>query len=186
MKKNHILAQLRKQFAVHKFIADNLTIIHQGRFANAIVYRYHDGQYDLVIKDFSHSPLFIRKTFGRLSIHREYKALKSLCGLPGISDEYYRLSSISLAYTYIEGVSLGTLRKNKQQLPVSFFHEWEYMSIVAAWCISTCVIWGIYYVGMMVNLTSSISNLQSIIRVVPVGCKGLCVGLICRGFIKVG
>lgn len=127
MSDQNVLNQLRQQFPQHEFAPAKLQIMHKGRFANAIVYRYHDDKRDLVIKDFHHSPWFIRKTFARLFVNQETKALARLNGLPGVSPEYYRLSPISVAYSHIDGTPLRALSKQHQQLPVSFFHDLEHM-----------------------------------------------------------
>lgn len=127
MNEQVLISQLQGCFPERHFHLDNLKVLHKGRFANAIVYRYCDDQSDFVIKDFQHSPWFIRKTFARLFINQEYKALKRLQGMDGVSDEYYRLSSIGVAYAFIEGVPLRTLSKQGKKIPKSFFNQLEHM-----------------------------------------------------------
>lgn len=127
MSEQTILKQLQQHFPEHGFAADQLAVLHKGRFANAVVYRYHDEQLDLVIKDFQHSPWLVRKTFARMFVNQELKALQKLQGIPGVSGEHYRLSKVGLAYTHINGTPLRTLSKQKQQLPVEFFKDLERM-----------------------------------------------------------
>lgn len=120
-----LLAQLKQQFPDHQFTTDNLKVVHKGRFANAIVYRYNDDRLDLIIKDFQHSPWWVRKTFARLSVNQEYKGLLRLAGITGISGQFSRLSPVALAYTYIAGTPLKELAQQQQSLPVSFFKDFE-------------------------------------------------------------
>jgi len=127
MNEQRLMSQLCKRFPVQHFRVDNLSVLHRGRFANAVVYRYKDDYFDLVIKDFQHSPWFVRNTFARLFINQEYKALKCLNGMNGVSNEFYRLSSIGIAYAFIEGVPLRTLRKEGRTLPKTFFNQLEHM-----------------------------------------------------------
>lgn len=120
-----VAAALRKNFSPHPFSVENLTVIHQGRFANAIVFRYRDNDYDLVIKDYSHCPTIVRKTVGRLFIAHEAKILKRLQGIQGVAPQGYKLSELMLAYPYIEGSSLSVLRRRGKRLPPAFFRELE-------------------------------------------------------------
>lgn len=120
-----ILTQLQSQFPDHQFTINNLHVVHKGRFANAIVYRYKNDGIDLVIKDFQHSPWIVRKSFARLSVNQEYKGLKRLSGIAGISERFCKLSPVAVAYDYIEGVSLRSLDKQGEQLPKSFFSDLE-------------------------------------------------------------
>ncbi|MEL0623640.1 RIO1 family regulatory kinase/ATPase [Marinomonas arenicola] len=127
MNEQVLISQLSECFPERDFHTDNLIVLHKGRFANAIVYRYKDDQTDLVIKDFQHSPWIVRKTFARLFINQEYKALARLQGMNGVSDEFHRLSSIGIAYAFIEGVPLRTLSKQGETVPKSFFNQLEHM-----------------------------------------------------------
>lgn len=120
-----ILYYLAERFPAHRIAGDCLTLLHKGRFANALVFRYNDGRLNLAIKDFSHCPAPIRATFGRICISRECAALTSLTGLPGITPNVYRLSPLAAAYDYIEGTPLVSLDKKKAKLPPAFFLEME-------------------------------------------------------------
>ncbi|HEA15968.1 MAG TPA: serine/threonine protein kinase [Pseudoalteromonas prydzensis] len=120
-----LLHQLQQQFPDHQFTVNNLKVMHRGRFANAIVYRYTDLQLDLVIKDFQHSPWWVRKTFAPLSVNQEYKGLARLAGITGVSGRFLRLSPLAVAYDYIEGTPLKQLVQQNKVLPVSFFKDFE-------------------------------------------------------------
>ena len=126
MKEQVLVSQLSECFPEHSFHSNKVSVLHKGRFANAIVYRYKDDSFDFVIKDFQHSPWFVRRTFARLFIGQEYKALERLNGMSGVSDQFHRLSNISIAYSFIEGTPLRTLKKQNKKLPKSFFHQLEH------------------------------------------------------------
>lgn len=120
-----VLQALQLYFDEDTFIPNSLKILHRGRYANAIIYHYRDENHDLSIKDFSNSPPVIRLTLGRLFIRREEKILNRLRGIRGIVPYTCRLGKYTLAYPYIEGESLKSLRKNRERLPETFFHELE-------------------------------------------------------------
>lgn len=123
--KAKVVAALQEQFPSLALSTENLSVLHKGRFANAIVFRYRDENLDLVIKDYTHCPLVLRHSIGRLFIGREHKNLQRLRGLDGVAADSFRLSPIMLAYPYVEGRSLAELRKNRQKLPVEFFGKME-------------------------------------------------------------
>tara|TARA_B110000211_G_scaffold54801_1_gene60799 strand:- start:76 stop:825 length:750 start_codon:yes stop_codon:yes gene_type:complete len=126
MIENNLLAQLQQKFPEHSFVQHHLSVVHKGRFANAIVYRYKDDKFDLIVKDFSQSPWFIRKTFARLSVNQEYKGLSRLAQLDAVVNRYSRLSPIAVAYDYIEGTPLRSLIHEGKTLPVNFFKDLEH------------------------------------------------------------
>src|SRR5690606_40927621 len=61
------VAALQTQFPSLTLSTENISVLHKGRFANAIVFRYRDENLDVVIKDYSHCPAVIRQTIGRRS-----------------------------------------------------------------------------------------------------------------------
>lgn len=122
-----VVTALREYFPDRFFSTDKLTVLHQGRFANAIVFHYQDDDQSLVIKDYSHCPWVIKHTIGRFFIAREAKALKRLQGMSGVTLKNYKLSQLMLAYAYIEGVPLAVLKKQRKRLSPAFFHEMEKM-----------------------------------------------------------
>lgn len=125
MIENNLLVQLQQKFPEHTFMQHHLSVVHKGRFANAIVYRYKDNEFDLIVKDFSQSPWFIRKTFARMSVNQEYKGLSRLAELDAVANRFCRLSPIAVAYNYIEGTPLRALIHEDKTLPVNFFSELE-------------------------------------------------------------
>ncbi len=127
MSNTQLLEQLRGHFPSHKFAAEHLHQLHKGRFANAIVYRYQHDNLDIVIKDFHHSPWFVRKSVAKMFVNQEVKALTRLQGIPGISRHCYRLSELGMAYPYVAGTPLRTLAKEGKVLSESFFRQMEKM-----------------------------------------------------------
>lgn len=119
------VAALQEQLPSHSLSPDNISVLHQGRFANAIVFRYQDEDLDLVIKDYSHCPAPLKQSIGRLFIKREHQNLRRLQGLSGVVEKSRKLTPTMLAYPYVEGRSLAELRKRKEKLPVEFFLKME-------------------------------------------------------------
>ncbi|GGF63608.1 serine/threonine protein kinase [Alteromonas lipolytica] len=109
----------------HEFSPACLQVLHQGRFANAVVYLYQDAQYCLVIKDFSSRHWLVRKTIGRLSVNQEYKTISQLKHIDGITPDCYRLSDCSIAYQHIAGQTLSHFAKNGDKLEPAFFYQLE-------------------------------------------------------------
>ena len=120
-----VIAALRKRFPERSFLEENLTLLHRGRFANALLFHYRDDASDLVVKDYSHCPKPLQLTIGRLFIAREARALARLQGIDGIVPKSCRLNPLMLAYPYIEGTPLRTLLKRRQSVPAEFFQDLE-------------------------------------------------------------
>lgn len=125
--KTGVIERLKENFPAHKFSKDKLSVIHRGRFANAILLRYRSDDFDMVIKDYSHCPPFIRQLAGRLFISREMKALDHLQNIEGIARQGYLLGRYTMAYPYVHGTPLSSLKKNRKKLPSSFFRQMEKM-----------------------------------------------------------
>lgn len=123
--KCQVLTALIREFPHCSFAYDKLEVMHKGRFANAIVFRYREAVPNLVIKDYSHCPWLIRRIAGRFFINRETKALERLNGIEGVPSRSYRLNPLMLAYPFIEGESLRSLRKTRKKLPREFFESFE-------------------------------------------------------------
>ncbi len=111
----------------HDFNQEHLQILHEGRFANAVVYRYQDDSYNLVIKDFSSRNWLVKNTMGRLSIRQEFAAMSALQGIEGITPECYLLTDYTIAYRYFEGDTLKGYAKKGHQLQPTFLHKLEQM-----------------------------------------------------------
>ncbi len=122
--KRNVVVDLKKAFpALGSDISENgLTLIHEGRFANAAVLRYRDRNLDLTIKDFSGSPLLIKAVFGMLSTRTEYRAKKALAEALGENGNLCLLSPWSLAFDYVCGETLNKVLKN---VPSDYFIRME-------------------------------------------------------------
>ncbi|MGD8174590.1 hypothetical protein [Marinimicrobium sp. ARAG 43.8] len=103
----------------------HLELLHRGRFANANVYRYRAEGLDCVIKDYSHCHPLIRQTLGRFFVRREVTALRRLTGVSGVVSNFCRLGNFTLAYPYVEGLSLRELQSRGEVLSEDFFGELE-------------------------------------------------------------
>lgn len=121
-----IIHSLAAAIPTHPFKHEHLRVLHEGRFANAVVYHYQDNEYNLVIKDFGSRNWLVRKTLGRLSVRQEYKALNSLKHIPGITPECYQLSECCVAYRHIEGDTLNHYGNAGNKLEPAFFHQLEH------------------------------------------------------------
>ena len=122
--KENVALALKKNFpqTSQSISADNLVLIHEGRFANAAVLRYKDDSLDLTVKDFSGSPFWIRRVFGVFSTRTEYTAKKALALATGDHGVLQRLSPWSIAFDYVRG---DTLNKVPRNVPADYFIKME-------------------------------------------------------------
>ena len=119
------LTRLQAAFPDRAIQADALSLIHAGRFANAHVFRYRAAGLDLIIKDFSHCPWWVRISAARLFVRREMRMIVRLQGLSGIASAPVRLGRLALAYAFIPGVTLSATAKSGDKLSRSFFERLE-------------------------------------------------------------
>lgn len=120
-----VLEDLADQFPERDIRGGNLSVLHRGKFANAVVYRFRHEELDCVIKDFSHCPLPFRATLGRLFIRREAKALQRLQDLEGIASCHRKIGRYALLYPFVEGDSLKDIARSGKPLPRDFFSQLE-------------------------------------------------------------
>lgn len=118
-----IIEFLNSTYPEHNIKESNLTLLNEGKFANATVFHYTDSNLNLTIKDFSGSPWIIRKTFGKLFINMEYNTLIRLSNNPSVAKDAKKLSLHTLAFNFIEGEALKTLPKDS--IGKDFFLELE-------------------------------------------------------------
>ncbi|MDD4108251.1 MAG: hypothetical protein PHH93_05990, partial [Prolixibacteraceae bacterium] len=90
-----------------------VSVLKEGRIANATVLRYKGELHDLVIKDFSGSPLIIRLILGRYFIRREAASLIKLSGISSVPKNAIIISPYTLAYNFIEGSILPCYKHRK-------------------------------------------------------------------------
>lgn len=105
--KNKILYMLKENFSSVKISKECLSLIHEGQFANAAVFRYKDGKIlDLTIKDFSGSPWIIRNTLGKIFVNVEGYTMLKLSNNPSVTENVVFLSPYTVAFKFIEGKAL--------------------------------------------------------------------------------
>lgn len=121
--KKNVLKSLNFNYAPHVFDEKNLTLLNEGKFANATVFHYKDELFNLTIKDFSGSPLFVRDTFGRLFINHEANIMMKLSNNKSVAKNVRVLSPYTVAFNFIEGAALK--KSNNSDIPELFFIELE-------------------------------------------------------------
>jgi hypothetical protein len=82
------------------------TVLSEGRWANAVLYRYDHGGASWVVKDFRPRGFFARGVIGRFLVRREYGALRRLDGVPGTPQGAFRVDEYALAYRFVPGHTL--------------------------------------------------------------------------------
>lgn len=85
-------------------------VLSQGRWANAVLYRFEHGGVAWVVKDFRPRARTVRLLIGRFLVHRELGALKRLAGIPATPQGVFRVDADALAYRFVPGRSLRGAR----------------------------------------------------------------------------
>lgn len=99
------------------------SVLRKGRWANADLYLYQAKDSAWVVKDFLPCGPMVRKTWGRFLIQREFRAIYTLSGIPGIPESPFVLDAYALGYRYIPG---GTLRDTPaEMIDAAFFQQLE-------------------------------------------------------------
>jgi RIO-like serine/threonine protein kinase len=80
--------------------------LSEGRWANAILYRYERDGRSWVVKDFSSRSFLVRNLIGRTLVRREFGWLRRVGGIPAAPRDAFRLDAYALAYRFVPGVSL--------------------------------------------------------------------------------
>jgi hypothetical protein len=102
-----------RRFDRSSFESAQRTLLRDGRWANARVWRVH-LQGDWVVKDFRPRTWWVRNTIGRLFVRRELATLSRLQGVPGVPPQPFRVDAHALAFGYIEGETLGRVDAQRQ------------------------------------------------------------------------
>lgn len=84
--------------------------LSEGRWANAVLYRYESGGAPWVVKDFRSRSWLVRNVIGRFLIRREARALVRLAGRRTTPQAPFRVDAHALAYRYLEGLNLRDAR----------------------------------------------------------------------------
>ena len=97
--------------------------LSEGRWANAVLYRYEHRGTSWVVKDFSSRSWLVRHVIGRFLVRREVGWLERVDGLPGAPQHAFRIDAHALAYRYVPGISLRLTAASA--LAPGFFPELE-------------------------------------------------------------
>ena len=82
--------------------------LHEGRWANAVLYTLEFGGARWVVKDFRPRSWPVRNVIGRLLIRREARGLRKLAGVRGAPEGSFRIDAFALAYRFVPGSGLRT------------------------------------------------------------------------------
>ncbi len=85
-------------------------VLSEGRWANAVLYRFVHGGTGWVVKDFRPRGLLARNLIGRFLVGREFAALSRLGGIPATPQGAFRIDAFALAYRFVPGRSLRGTR----------------------------------------------------------------------------
>lgn len=80
--------------------------LSEGRWANAILYRYERDGCSWVVKDFSSRSFLVRNLIGRFLVRREFGWLRRVDGIPAAPRDAFRVDACALAYRFVPGISL--------------------------------------------------------------------------------
>jgi hypothetical protein len=80
--------------------------LSEGRWANAILYRYERDGRCWVVKDFASRGFVVRNLIGRFLVRRECGWLRRVDGIPAAPRDAFRLDAYALAYRFVPGTSL--------------------------------------------------------------------------------
>lgn len=96
--------------------------LSEGRWANAVLYRFESGGAPWVVKDFRSRSWAVRNLIGRLLIRREARALVRLAGRPTTPQAPFRVDPYALAYRFLDGINL---RDGRARPGPGFFPDLE-------------------------------------------------------------
>jgi RIO-like serine/threonine protein kinase len=97
--------------------------LSEGRWANAVLYRYEHRGESWVVKDFSSRAPLVRHVIGRFLIRREFGWLRRVDGLAAAPSGAFRIDAHALAYRFVPGTSLRLTAASA--LGPEFFPELE-------------------------------------------------------------
>jgi RIO-like serine/threonine protein kinase len=99
-------------------------ILSQGRWANAVLYRFEHQGCVWVVKDFGPRSWLVRTLIGRFLVRREHGALRRLAGVPATPQGAFRVDAHALAYHFVPGRAVRS-RGKPGALPAEFFPQLE-------------------------------------------------------------
>jgi len=97
--------------------------LSEGRWANAVLYRFEHRGSSWVVKDFAPRSFLVRNLIGRFLVRREVGGLRRVDGIGGAPMGAFRVDAHALAYRFVPGTSLR--RTAKTAIGPDFFPELE-------------------------------------------------------------
>jgi RIO-like serine/threonine protein kinase len=85
--------------------------LSEGRWANAVLYRFEHAGHSWVVKDFRSRSFLVRNLIGRALVRREVGGLRKVDGTPGVPVGAFRVDAYALAYRFVPGLSLRLTAK---------------------------------------------------------------------------
>ena len=85
--------------------------LSEGRWANAVLYRFEHGGTSWVVKDFGSRSFLVRNLIGRLLVRREVGGLRRVDGIAGAPSGAFRVDAHALAYRFVPGLTLRRTAK---------------------------------------------------------------------------
>ncbi|MEG0821036.1 MAG: hypothetical protein RR101_05205 [Burkholderiaceae bacterium] len=86
-----------------------ITLMRDGRWANARVTRVELDGGEWTLKDFGDRSWWVRNTLGRFLLAREVRALDRLTGLEGVPADAFRVDGYAIAARFVPGKILAKL-----------------------------------------------------------------------------
>ena len=80
--------------------------LSEGRWANAVLYRYERDGRSWVVKDFASRSFLVRNLIGRFLVRREFGCLRRVQGISAAPRDAFRVDAHALAYRFVPGTSL--------------------------------------------------------------------------------
>jgi RIO-like serine/threonine protein kinase len=97
--------------------------LSEGRWANAVLYRFEHRGTSWVVKDFVSRSFAVRNLIGRVLVRREVSGLKRVDGIAGAPSSAFRIDAHALAYRFVRGTSLRFTAKSA--IGAEYFPELE-------------------------------------------------------------
>jgi protein-S-isoprenylcysteine O-methyltransferase Ste14 len=85
--------------------------LSEGRWANAVLYRFEQGGAPWVVKDFGSRSWLVRNVIGRFLVRREVAGLRRVSDIPAAPRGAFRIDAYALAYRFVPGTSLRTAKQ---------------------------------------------------------------------------
>lgn len=106
--------QTATTFSRDEFDRAQRSLLSQGRWPKATVWKARLLGHEWIVKDFSTRGFFTRALIGALLVRREARALAVLDGLPGVPPGGFAIDRYALAYRFTPGRPLASIRAREQ------------------------------------------------------------------------